>query len=311
MAMSKFLDPKNDFAFKKIFGTEKNKDILIPFLNDIFGFEGDARVQDVTFLKTSQDPEIAYKRQSIVDVLCQDQLGRHCIIEMQVVRTRGFEKRAQYYAARAYINQRNATTEYGDLKEVIFLAITDFIMFPDKSAYKSDHVVLDKETHEHDLKDFSFTFLELPKFQKTLSELSTNVEKWAYFFKYANATKEEDVQNMPHDPVQQAYEALNQFSWSEAEMDIYEREEKNVMDARAILAAKIEDAEAKGEAKGLAIGMEKGKAEGLEEGMEKGKAEGEKAAKMEVARGMLADGLPVASVAKYTGLTEEEIKASF
>ena len=304
--MSKFLDPKNDFAFKKIFGTEKNKDILIPFLNDIFGFEGDARVQDVTFLKTSQDPEIAYKRQSIVDVLCQDQLGRHCIIEMQVVRTRGFEKRAQYYAARAYINQRNATTEYGDLKEVIFLAITDFIMFPDKSAYKSDHVVLDKETHEHDLKDFSFTFLELPKFQKTLSELSTNVEKWAYFFKYANATKEEDVQNMPHDPVQQAYEALNQFSWSEAEMDIYEREEKNVMDARAILAAKIEDAEAKGEAKGLAIGLATGMAKGLEEG----KAEGEKAKAMEVARNLKSMNLTVEQIKAATGLTEAEIRGN-
>ena len=83
--------------------------------------------------------------------------------------------------------------EYHDLKEVIFLAISDFIMFPQKKNYKSDHVMLDEESHENDLKDFSFTFLELPKFNKEIDQLSNMTEKWSYFFKHAEETSEEDL----------------------------------------------------------------------------------------------------------------------
>ncbi|GFY40402.1 transposase [Trichonephila inaurata madagascariensis] len=78
MALSKFLDARNDYAFKRIFGREKNKDILIHFLNDILGFTGLAAIQDVEFLATILDPEIAAKKQSIVDVLCKDSQGSNC-----------------------------------------------------------------------------------------------------------------------------------------------------------------------------------------------------------------------------------------
>ncbi len=82
MALSKFLDPKNDISFKRIFGTEKNKDILIHFLNDILGFTGKSTIQDIEFLSTIQDPDIASKKQSIVDVLCRDENGLQVIVEM-------------------------------------------------------------------------------------------------------------------------------------------------------------------------------------------------------------------------------------
>ncbi len=179
MALSKFLDARNDYAFKRIFGTEKNKDILIHFLNDILAFTGLAAIHDVEFLATILDPEIAAKKQSIVDVLCKDSQGSRYIIEMQFTKTKGFEKRAQYYAAKAYIKQANKGEEYHNLKEVIFIAIADFILFPNKQAYKSDHVTLDEITYENDLKDFSFTFVELPKFKKTKEDQLENiVEKW-------------------------------------------------------------------------------------------------------------------------------------
>ncbi len=82
MALSKFLDPKNDVAFRRIFGTEKNKDILIHFLNDILGFTGKNAIQDIEFLSTIQDPDIASKKQSIVDVLCRDSSGVQYVCEM-------------------------------------------------------------------------------------------------------------------------------------------------------------------------------------------------------------------------------------
>jgi predicted transposase/invertase (TIGR01784 family) len=183
MVLSKFLDPKNDIAFRRIFGTERNKDILIHFINDILELKGKDRIASVTFLSTIQDPEIACKKQSIVDVLCRDENGIQIIVEIQVSPQEGFEKRAQYYAAKAYSRQLNRGSEegdrYKDLKAVIFIAILDNVVFPEKLPYKSDHVILDKVSYANDLKDFSFTFIELPKFKITDINLLTNIiEKW-------------------------------------------------------------------------------------------------------------------------------------
>ncbi len=86
MALSKFLDARNDYAFKRIFGTEKNKDILIHFLNDILGFTGLAAIHDVEFLATILDPEIAAKKQSIVDVLCKPQLWIRKQIKVELIK---------------------------------------------------------------------------------------------------------------------------------------------------------------------------------------------------------------------------------
>ena len=130
----KLLDPKNDVAFKRIFGTEKNKDILIHFLNDMLVFKGNHPIEDVTFLKPILDPEIYAKKTSIVDVLCKDTRGNAYIVEMQVAKTRGFEKRAQFYASKAYTSQANVGDEYQNLKEVVFLAIADYVMFPEKKS---------------------------------------------------------------------------------------------------------------------------------------------------------------------------------
>ena len=163
MAITKFLDPKNDVAFRRIFGSEKNKDILIHFINDVLELKDGDRIKEVTFLSTIQIPEIAAKKQSVVDVLCKDENGVQLIVEMQVSPQTGFEKRAQYYAAKAYSRQLNKGKEEGaryiDLKAVIFIAISNNIIFPDKVFYKSDHIILDKDTYAHDLKDFSFLLL--------------------------------------------------------------------------------------------------------------------------------------------------------
>ena len=236
MSITKFLNPKNDYAFKRIFGTKKNQDILIHFINDMLGFSGDGCIQSVTFLKTDQDPEIAAAKQSSVDVMCTDEVGRQYIVEMQVAKGQGFEKRAQYYAAKAYSRQLMEKEGYLNLKEIIFVAVTNFVMFPDKADYKSDHVVLDKKTHSHDLKDFSFTFMELPKFNKSIDQLSGMVEKWAYFFKHAEETSEDELSKIIGSDavIKRAYDELNRFSWTQAQLNTYEQEEKRELDDLAI-----------------------------------------------------------------------------
>ena len=286
MFVTKFLDPKNDFAFKKIFGTDKNKDILIQFLNDILGFAQGEQIRDVRFLKTVQDPDIASKKQSIVDVLCIDEKDVQYIVEMQIARVDGFEKRAQYYAAKAYTSQMNNAGEYSGLKEVIFLAITNFTMFPDKPGYKSDHIILDRDTYEHDLKDFSFTFLELPKFQKSIDELSNTVEKWMYFFKHAPHTNQEELEKITEGDtiILKAYGVLNQISWSEEELRTYEQEQKSERDAAAMLAASRKE--------GIAEGIQQGIQQGIEQ----------------IVKTMHAKGVDIQTISSLTGLSKEELE---
>ncbi|WP_223245650.1 Rpn family recombination-promoting nuclease/putative transposase [Cardinium endosymbiont of Bemisia tabaci] len=155
MVTSKFLNPKNDVAFRKIFGSEKHKDILIHFINDVLDLKKSEKIEKVTFLSTIQDPDIACKKESIVDVLCTDQYGKQIIVQMQVAPQKGFEKRAQYYASKAYCGQLNSGQEVGaryqDIKSVIFIAITDYIIFPEKKDYVSNHVILDSKKYERDL----------------------------------------------------------------------------------------------------------------------------------------------------------------
>ena len=287
MAITKFLDPKNDVAFRRIFGSEKNKDILIHFINDVLELKDGDRIKEVTFLSTIQIPEIAAKKQSVIDVLCKDENGVQLIVEMQVSPQAGFEKRAQYYAAKAYSRQLNKGKEEGaryiDLKAVIFIAISNNIIFPDKVFYKSDHIILDKDTYAHDLKDFSFTFIELPKFKITDINLLTNIiEKWCYFFKHADETSEADLRKLigSDNVIERAYEELNQFNWTEEELFTYEQETKRIMDNRAAEDYKLEQAKSEGKAEG----------------------------KAEIARAMLLDGDSMEKVAKITGLSIADIQ---
>ena len=282
---SKYLDPKNDVAFKRIFGTEKNKDILIHFLNDMITFKENGRIVSVTFIKTNQDPETVAKKTSIVDILCKDEKGNHYIVEMQVAKEKGFEKRAQYYASKAYISHANAGGAYHDLKEVIFLAIADFVMFPQKPAYKSDHVILDKESHENDLKDFSFTFLELPKFNKDIDHLANMTEKWAYFFKHTESISLEDTLKLigNDEIIEKAYKQLERFSWNDVELLTYDQAEKYEGAYKASMAQKFD------------------------EGFDKGTLEGMIQEKINTVQNMLKSRFSITDISNVTGLSESEI----
>jgi predicted transposase/invertase (TIGR01784 family) len=307
MSYEKFLDPKNDIAFKQVFGTEKNKDILIHFLNDMIPFPEGAKIETVSFLKPSQDPDAAIRKQSIVDVLCVDEKGCQYIVEMQVASTKSFVKRAQYYAAKAYVNQMGVGEDYQNLKEIIFLAITDFVMFPDNPEYKTDHMILDKNSLEHNLKDFYFCFLELPKFKKSIHELTTPIEKWTYFFKHAPKTSLEELREVIGDYpiIEKAYNVLNQFFWSKQELDFYEWELKRKRDENAVYAYKVDEGFAKGKAEGFA----KGKAEGFTEGEAAGEARGAQNAIRRIAADFLAQGIDVATIQAVTKLSPEEIES--
>ena len=287
--ITKFLDPKNDRAFKRIFGSERNKDILIHFLNDIFERTANP-IEDVTFLKNAQDPEISSQRESIVDVLCRDFAGNHFIVEMQVDSEPGFEKRAQFYASKTYIQQRERGVEYKDLKEVTFLAITSHVLFPTKEAYLSHHRIQDIKTQEQDLKDFSFCFLELPKFRKAKDDLNNMIEKWAHFFKSAPETSQGDLTNIIGDDriMERAYHELDRYSWTEEEIRTYDGVDMKRSSEKAIREKLVN----------------KGKAEGRVEG----RAEGEIKKSKEIALVMIKAGESLDRISLFTGLSLLELQ---
>lgn len=294
--ISKYLDPKNDLAFKKIFGQERHKRIPIAFLNAVFNLTGPDEIIDLEFLTTIQPPEIEARKESVVDVLVRDQRGTKYVVEMQVAKIEGFEKRAQYYAAKTYCAHFNRGHKYADLKKVIFLAITSYTVFPNKKSYKSDHILLDSETYEHDLKDFSFTFVEMPKFKKTPSQLKTVEDKWYYFLKHAEESNNIEAVLASDPEIKEAYRVLDRFSWTEQELELYDRIAMAVADYQGGLDAARNE------------GLEEGEAKGLAKGREEGREEGRKEAAQELATRLLQMDLPIEQIVRATGLSMEAIQ---
>ncbi|MGL5626577.1 MAG: Rpn family recombination-promoting nuclease/putative transposase [Candidatus Rhabdochlamydia sp.] len=288
MALSKYLDPKNDIAFKKIFGSEKNKDILMHFLNNILGSFKNSPIVDIDFSSTILTPRIDKKKLSIVDILCKDEKGASYIIEMQVSANQGFEKRAQYYTSKVYSDQAMVGEEYQDLKKVVFIAIADYIIFsePEDVHYKSEHAILNQKTKKQSLKDLCFVFIELPKFHKTKEELSSIEEKWCYFFKHAHEITREDLEKVigKDHIINKAYTTLNKYYWTKKELMSYDKVKRARMDHQAILQYKFDE----GEAKGLKKGIEKGK--------------------IEVAKRLLQDRFEIDMIIRSTGLSKEQVE---
>ncbi len=278
MPIQKYLDPKNDIAFRRLFGTEKNKGILIHFLNDVLARQ--SVIESVELLPTIYLPDLHEQRISIVDVMCQDQEGSKFIIEMQVVSTLEYLKRAQYYAARAYINQRTKRVEYKDLKEVVFLAICNKTILPEHNHYISYHVMLEQTTHKNYLKDFSYTFIELDKFHKSADELTSILDKWIYFFKHAEEGEHFPAHLIKEAHIHEALDEMKAFNWSEEEILAYE---------------KIED-----EHSAYMSNMEAAKAEAKAEGIFEGK--------FEVAKNLKQLGLTDEQISAATGLSVGELK---
>ena len=233
------MDPRNDFAFKRVFGAEKHKHIPIDFLNAVFHLENEHQIVSLEFLDIKQAPHIDARKESTVDVLVEDLSGIKYIVEMQVVKVEGFEKRAQYYAAKTYCEHCCMGGKYSDVKKVMFLAITNYIFFPKKEGYKSDHVILpnDNLSQENDRKNFHFTFVELPKFTKSLEELTTVEDRWYYFLKHADESKNIAQALSEHLAIKDAYAILDRYEWTDEDIQWYEKLTMDDIDAQGIIDA--------------------------------------------------------------------------
>jgi predicted transposase/invertase (TIGR01784 family) len=273
-----FLDPTNDLAFTKIFGNEKKKHILISFLNNILRLPAQEQITEVTLLNPKQAPHLPGAKETILDVRCHDQTGAEYIVEMQVIPQAFFDKRVLYYAAKAYSQQLDKGEQYHELKPVIFLGILNFNFTAD-SHYLSTHCIHNIETKEHVLQDFRFTFAELPKFNKTESELQTIEDKWLFFLKYAKElTAIPEV--IREAAIREAFEMVNSLNWDKETMHWYTMRNIYVQD----------------------------EINRVRYGYDKGLAEGKLESQHEIARAMLIKGISLETVAECTQLSLHEVK---
>jgi predicted transposase/invertase (TIGR01784 family) len=253
----RFINPKTDFAFKKIFGSAQSKPILLSFLNAVLHGARPVIV-DLEIIDPYLAPKIRGMKDTFVDVRARLQDGRTVIIEMQVLNDEGFEKRVLYNAAKAYSTQLLIGDNYKDLSAVVALTITDFVMFPEHREVQSAYVLREKQRlTDYPEGDLELVFVELPKFGKTLEELADVKEKWLFFLCHAP-----DLQMVPEpfaqDPAfNTAFEIANQANMTAEELDIQERKLRYINQPRSAIKRARREAETIGIAKGEAIGESK------------------------------------------------------
>ncbi len=216
----KFVDIKNDVAFRKIFGNENRKEVLISFLNAVLLLQENHRIVNVDILTPYQLPDLKGGKVTIVDVKAKDQNDKNYIVEMQVAEVEGFDKRVLYYASKSYSGQIERGDQYENLNPTYFIGILDFEVTKNPS-YISRHKLIDIETNENYIKDIEFNFIELPKFKKEQNELKTIIDQWVYFIKNSENL---DVipENLKDEGLKFAYEDADKHNWTKAELEAYD-----------------------------------------------------------------------------------------
>lgn len=274
----KFVDIKNDIAFRKIFGNENRKEVLISFLNAILLLENNNKIVNVEILTPYQLPAIKGGKVTIVDIKAKDQNQKTYIVEMQVAEVEGFDKRVLYYASKSYSAQIERGDQYEKLNPTFFIGILDFEVTKNPS-YINRHKIIDIETNENFISDIEFNFIELPKFNKTAKELTTIVDQWVFFIK--NAENLEVIpDNINDEGLKFAYQDADKHNWTKEELEAYDYVLMREQDDRGRISFATKKAAEIATNNTL----------------------------VHVAKNLLSLGLPLSDIALSTGLTIEQIQ---
>jgi predicted transposase/invertase (TIGR01784 family) len=239
----RFISPKTDFAFKKIFGSEQSHDVLISFLNAML-YDGQSRISQLEILNPYLAPRIRGVKDTYLDVKAKLDNGTSVIIEMQVLNIEGFEKRILYNAAKAYSIQLGIGQSYSQLNPVIALTITDFVMFPEINQLTSRFILKEKDfLIDYPIYDLELVFVELPKFDKALMALETLADKWLYFLKHALDLDvvPESMNLVPE--IKQAFEFAREGNLSPEELDELEHQEFFIQDQHNAIVKALKQGE--------------------------------------------------------------------
>ena len=287
----KFLDVKTDYAFKRVFGSEQHKDILISFLNSIVDLK--YKIKDLEIIDPYNIPMLKGMKDTYVDVKARLENDEIVIIEMQILHHDGFEKRILYNVAKNYSKQLEKGDNYHLLNPVIAITIVDFIMFENTRKVITYFKLIEKNDFIEYSGDIELIFIELPKFNKKLQECKTIQDKWIYFIKNAGS-----LEYMPKNldkEIKKALELANEANLTEEELEIQHKRKEFIMIQKAAIS--------KATREGKEEGLKEGKEKGLKEGIKKG----EKKAKIKIAKNLL-DVLDDETISQKTGLTIQEIE---
>ena len=278
----RFINPKTDYGFKKIFDSEQSHDILISFLNAIL-YDGRIIIKDLEILNPYLAPKIRGVKETYLDVKAKLDNDTTVIIEMQVLNIEGFEKRILYNAAKAYSTQLGVGQDYTLLDPVIALTITDFEMFPEMEQLISRFILKEKDfLIDYPIYDIELVFVELPKFHKEVNGLETLSDKWLYFLKCARQLDvvPESMNLVPE--IKQAFEIANEVNLTPEQIEDMEMQEMFIHDQRNAIKKALN--------------------QGRQDGLEEGKV----AARIEIARNLLAV-LDDEAISRASGLSLQEI----
>jgi predicted transposase/invertase (TIGR01784 family) len=277
----KYIDPFTDFGFKKLFGEECNKDVLLDFLNELL-HKKEGKIVSLTYLKNEQLGRSEEDRKAVFDLHCENEKGEKFIVEMQKTKQTFFKDRALYYSTFPIAKQAIPGNWSFELKAVYTVAILDFVFDEDKNdpnKYRYDVMLSDIETHKIFYDKLTFIYLEMPKFNKTVEELKNRFEKWMYVLKNLQR-----LDRLPDKLRGQIFEKI----FSVAEIAKLSNEEYNqyIVSLNAYRDFKNS--------------IDTARAEGL--------AEGRKFESLEIAKNAKALGISIEQIQKITNLKAEEIE---
>lgn len=275
----RYLNPKADLTLKKVFG--EHPDLVASFLNALLPFDSpEERIEHVEYLPSELVPQTPLRKNSIVDVRCQDKRGRQFIVEMQMVWSSEFKQRVLFNASKAYVRQIAGGEDYELLQPVYSLNLVNDIFEPELEGYYHNYRIVHVEHSDRIIEGLHFVFVELPKFTPhTYKEKKMHVLWLRYLTEIDEKTREVPQELLDNPDIKKAVAQLEESAFTDAQLRGYEK----FWDTVSVEKTLINSAERKGRAEGRAEGIK------------------------QTARRMKAKGYPLADISDVTGLTIAEI----
>jgi predicted transposase/invertase (TIGR01784 family) len=253
----KYLNPFTDFGFKKLFGSEPNKELLIDFLNQLLPPQH--QIQDLTYVRGEMLGDTMLDRGAVFDIYCTSPSGEHFIVEMQKAHQLYFKDRSVFYATWPIREQAPRGDWNFKLSAVYLVGILDFVFAEDKDDTEVCHRVQLKDQRNRVFYDkLTLIYLEMPKFQKTEDELETTFDKWLYVLKHLPLLTDRPAK-LQERVFGKLLEAAEIGKFNREELAEYENSLKHYRDMKNV----IDTAAIEGEARGLIEGRKEGEAKKL------------------------------------------------
>ena len=279
----RYLNTKADLTFKRVFG--EHPDLVMSFLNALLPLQREEYITDIEYLPSEMVPDNPLRKNSIVDVRCKDNKGRHFIVEMQMIWSPEFKQRVLFNASKAYVRQMGSGEKYDLLQPVYSLNLVNDVFEPDLEEYYHYYRMVHVEHSERVINGLQLVFVELPKFTPhTYSEKKMEVLWLRYLTEIDEKTTKVPEELLENPEIKKAVTVLEESAFTPEQLLGYEK----FWDIISVEKTLISSAERKG--------------------LEKGKAEGRIAEKYEIARNMKSANIPIESIMQFTNLSKEEIE---